>query len=200
MKIYIKENELKAMINKVISNLFKHKDELSYEVINESNSWASAMKKGAMGANGLRIEYSVEKTLYSPLNEAIDFEPGENEKGGIIVFSTEVNALSQSNNRFINWLKQKMMTLSNKINATRKIDKIANENNLVGWTIGKYLDGRYKAKNGKTYGKDSLSVMVVGVTFDTLIKIAESLCKSFTQESVLVKDFSSGRILFVNPD
>ena len=25
MKIYIKENELKAMINKVISNLFKHK-------------------------------------------------------------------------------------------------------------------------------------------------------------------------------
>lgn len=68
------------MINKVISNLFKHKNELPYEVINESNSWASAMKKGAMGANGLRIEYSVEKTLYSPLNEAIDFEPGKMKK------------------------------------------------------------------------------------------------------------------------
>ena len=37
------------MINKVISNLFKHKNELPYGVINESNSWASAMKKGAMG-------------------------------------------------------------------------------------------------------------------------------------------------------
>ena len=70
MKIYIKENELKAMINKVINNLFKHKNELPYEVINESNSWASAMKKGAMGANGLRIEYNIEKNIIQSIKRS----------------------------------------------------------------------------------------------------------------------------------
>lgn len=199
MTIKITENKLKEVIHSALLKVLS-KDNCKYECINEANSWASAMKKGAMGANGLNIRYSKEKTIFSPLNEAIDFEPDENKKGGIIVFSTEVNALKQSNNSIINWLKQKMMSISNRLNATKKIDKIATDNNLVGWTIGKYLDGRYKAKNGKTYGENSLSIMIVGVTFDTLIQIAEALCKSFTQEAVLVKDFSSGRILFVNPE
>lgn len=138
--------------------------------------------------------------LYSsfPLNEGIDFEPSYNEKGGIITFSTDVNAEKQSENKIINWLKQKMMTIQNRLNATKKIDKIAAENKLVGWTIGHYLDGRYTAKNGKQYGENSLSVEIIGVNFETLMKIAMELCSSFKQESVLLKDFSSGRVLFVN--
>jgi len=138
--------------------------------------------------------------IYSsfPLNEGIDFEPSEDEKGGIIVFSTDVNAEKQSENKLVNWIKQKMMTIKNRLNATKKIDKIAAANDLVGWTIGHYLDGRYTAKNGKQYGENSLSVEIIGVNFETLIKIAMELCESFTQESVLVKDFSSGRVLFVN--
>lgn len=138
--------------------------------------------------------------LYSsfPLNEGIDFEPSENEKGGIITFSTDVNAEKQSENKIVNWLKQKMMTIQNRLNATKKIDKIAAENELVGWTIGHYLDGRYTAKNGKQYGENSLSVEIIGVDFETLMKIAMELCASFSQESVLLKDFSSGRVLFVN--
>lgn len=138
--------------------------------------------------------------LYSsfPLNEGIDFEPSENEKGGIITFSTDVNAEKQSDNKIVNWLKQKMMTIQNRLNATKKIDKIAAENKLIGWTIGHYLDGRYTAKNGKQYGENSLSVEIIGVDFETLLKIAMELCASFSQESVLLKDFSSGRVLFVN--
>lgn len=138
--------------------------------------------------------------IYSsfPLNEGIDFEPSADEKGGIIVFSTDVNAEKQSENKLVNWIKQKMMTIKNRLNATKKIDKIAAANDLVGWTIGHYLDGRYTAKNGKQYGENSLSVEIIGVNFETLMKIAMELCESFTQESVLVKDFSSGRVLFVN--
>lgn len=139
--------------------------------------------------------------LYSsfPLNEGIDFEPSPNEKGGIIVFSTDVNAEKQSDNKVVNWIKQKMMTISNRLNATKKVDKIAVDNELVGWTIGHYLDGRYTSpKNGKQYGEKSLSVEIIGVDFETLMKVAMELCSAFSQESVLVKDFSSGRVLFVN--
>jgi hypothetical protein len=133
------------------------------------------------------------------INEGIQFEPSEDKKGGIIVFSTDVNAEKQSENRFINFLKQKMKTISNRLNATKKIDKIAAKNELVGWTIGHYLDGRYTSpKNGKQYGENSLSLEIIGVDFEKLYTIAMEICDSFSQESVLLKDFSSGRVLFVD--
>ena len=92
-----------------------------------------------------------------------------------------------------------MLTISNRFNATKKIDKIAAENDLVGWTIGHYFNGRYTSpKNGKQYGENSLSVEIIGVSFDQLVKIGMEICQSFRQESVLVKDFSSGRVLFVD--
>lgn len=154
---------------------------------------ASRYLSRAMTSEGKERLYA-----YSILGEGIDFEPSADQKGGIIVFSTDVNAEKQSENRVVNWIKQKMMTISNRLNATKKIDRIAAANELIGWTIGHYLDGRYTAKNGKQYGENSLSVEIIGVSFETLMKVAMELCSSFSQESVLVKDFSSGRVLFVN--
>ena len=48
------------------------------------------------------------------------------------------------------------------------------------------------------YGEKSLSVEIIGIDTDTLIKIAEQLCETFMQESVLVKDYSTGRVMFVD--
>lgn len=163
-----------------------------YECLNEAKSWSEGMKK-----NGFpKISFSEEKTLVS---EGIDFEPDEDKKGGIIVFSTDVNAVELSPNSLKNWLKKKVATFSNRFNSTKKIDKIADKHQLVGWTIGHYLDGRYKAKNGKKYGENSLSVEVIGIGFEKLLEIAEDICRDFKQESVLLQDFTSGRVLFVNP-
>lgn len=134
------------------------------------------------------------------ISEGIQFEPKENEKGGIIIFSTEVNAEELSDNKLINWFKQKFSSFKNKLFKNRKIDNIANKHNLVGWTIGKFLNGRYTAKNGKTYSENSLSVEIIGVSSDELIKIAEELCVEFIQESVLVKDYSTGRVMFVEAE
>lgn len=143
------------------------------------------------------IKINKDKILIS---EGIQYEPKENEKGGIIIFSTEVNAEELSDNKLINWFKQKFSSFKNKLFKNRKIDNIANKHNLVGWTIGKFLNGRYTAKNGKTYSENSLSVEIIGVSSDELIKIAEELCIEFIQESVLVKDYSTGRVMFVEAD
>lgn len=137
-------------------------------------------------------------TSYNGICEGIQFEPDEKEKGGIIVFSEEVNAIQLSSNKVINWLKQKVATIGNKINGRKTIDKIAKDNELIGWTVGNYLNGRYTAKDGTCYGEKSLSVEIIGVDTDTMIKIAEQLCTAFKQESVLLKDYSSNRILFVD--
>jgi hypothetical protein len=135
------------------------------------------------------------------IDNAIDWEVPDDEKGGIIVFSQEVNAVQLSQNKLVNWVKQKLSTFKNKTAGKATIDKIAQKHDLVGWTIGNFLKGRYTGKNGKVYSEDSLSVEIIGVPDDTLIQIGEELCRAFDQETVLIKFYSEkNRIAFVNGD
>jgi len=195
MAIKLFENAVKTAIEEINESELFNKFKL-YEIYNGKDG--GAYRASRYLAKSITSEGKT-PIFSSLLNEGIQYEPSENEKGGIIVFSTDVNAEKQSENKIINWLKQKMLTISNRLNATKKIDKIAADNDLVGWTIGHYLDGRYTSpKNGKQYGENSLSVEMVGVTFDQLVKIAMEICASFKQESVLLKDYSSGRVLFVD--
>ena len=194
MAIKIFENAVKKTIGEIEENQMFQGFKI-YEIYNGKSGGAYRASRYLAEA----IKSKPSKCLYSSLNEGIQFEPSPDKKGGIIVFSTDVNAEKQSDNKIINWLKQKMITISNRLNATKKIDKIAADNKLVGWTIGHYLDGRYTSpKNGKQYGENSLSVEIIGVDFEQLMKISMELCAAFRQESVLLKDYSSGRVLFVD--
>ena len=166
------------------------------------------MKVEKPGANG--NAYSSSKMLYNKIkineskiiatNEAIDWEVADDEKGGMIILSRTVNALPSSKNKAVNWIKQKVKTLNNKIFSNKKIDKVSQNHDLVGWTVGHFLDGRYTAKNGQTFGEDSISIELVGIDTDTLIDVATELCREFEQESVLVKCYNNGKIYFVNGD
>lgn len=144
------------------------------------------------------IAYNKNKVI--AVSEAIQFEPDSDHKGGMIIFSTEVNAESMSNNRLVNFLKQKFASFKNRLYSYKKIDNIANNYNLVGWTVGKFLSGRYTAKNGKTYSEDSLSVEIIGINTDELNNIAEDLCIEFLQESVLIKNYNENRIYFIDAE
>lgn len=154
-----------------------------YECINRADCWASAMLKGAMGANGLSIKYDRNKTLISCMDNSTDFQAKENERGCFIIFPTEVDSLKQSDSAIINWAKQNF--------------KSADGNRIIGWAIGKYLNGRYKDKDGNLFGRESLSVIIVGGSSDVLIKRAECLCESIMQAAFLLKDISSDRIWLV---
>lgn len=161
-----------------------------YDCINGADSWVSAMEKQARGASALKIEYSTKQTISSSTNEDIGFVPKGNRKGGFIVFPTAISALEQSEGVSVNRLKQEMMTISDRSDAT----------NHIGWAIGRYLKGKYEAKNGNIYGADSLSVLVAGVSDNALMEMAEILCDSLMQKAVLVKRLSSELILFVKPE
>lgn len=148
--------------------------------------------------NDLRVKGS--KTIYTSVQEGIEYEFEPNQKGGIITFSTDVNAENLSDNKLVNWVKQKVATFNNKLARNRKVDKISQKHNLAAWTVGKFLSGRYTAKNGKVFDEKSLSVEIIGIDSDELIQIAEELCVEFIQESVLVKDYSTNRIFLVNAE
>lgn len=167
-------------------------NELYNKVINENAYSASKYLYKAIRINPNKI---IDKSV---INEAIEFELTEDAQGGMIIFSTEVNAMELSTNKFLNWIKQKVESIKNKFKSYNKIDSLAKKYDLVGWTVGKFLNGRYTGRDGKIYDENSLSVEVVGIDSDTLIKLAEDLCREFNQESVLVKNYNTKKILFVN--
>jgi len=175
-KIIITENQLKDII---------------FECLNEAKSSIAGMKANSVNKF---LPISKERSIIS---EGIDWEVDNDIRGGTIVFSTDINAVQLHDNKFINFLKQKLATIKNRLNATKKIDAVANAHNLVGWTIGHNYDGRYKAKNGKNFGENSLTLDIVGVSDDDLIAIATDICKSFQQECVLLK-LISGKVYFIN--
>ena len=79
------------------------------------------------------------------------------------------------------------------------INDIPKCNDIFAWTVGKYLHGKYKAKDGTIFDENSISVELLNVSIDTIISFAEELCKEFSQETVLVKLYGEDRILFVKP-
>ncbi len=51
----------------------------------------------------------------------------EHYRGGVIVFSTDVNSLEVSKSKLFNWLTQKFKTINNKLFSKKKLNKVINK-------------------------------------------------------------------------
>lgn len=143
----------------------------------------------------------------SNLTERIRTEIGEGYKGGIIVFSTEVNANEASTNKLLNFIKKKLSTVKNTMtykskvsNVLKNYDAVNPEVKIIGWTLGTFVHGMYTAEDGSVYDEKSLSLELVGIPQKDLFKVAELICREFNQQSVLVKSYDTGRIVFINAE
>ncbi|MCM1220799.1 MAG: hypothetical protein NC548_40540 [Lachnospiraceae bacterium] len=131
-------------------------------------------------------------------------------KGGIIVFSLDVNAEKLSDNKIINKLKQFILTLKQRYSKNTIIDKIIRQFNgdetklvdekIYAYSVGNMFKGRYLSDNGQTFDEKSISVEVNGVSSSGILLLAEFLTKSFHQETVLVKDFNSDKIYLADSE
>lgn len=140
----------------------------------------------------------IQPNVESELTEEIDFE--FEEKGGVIVFSVNVNAVELSKNKLVRFVKNKIETITNILFKSSKINKVIKNNpEIYGVTIGNFVKGRYKAKDGSLYDESSLSVEIVGISSDVLNKFAEELAQEFKQETVLVKNYDENKIYLVKP-
>jgi len=121
-------------------------------------------------------------------------------RGGIIVFSTDVNAVQLSNNKVVNKVKQIITTFNNRFNRGKMIHNVVNKFNVgkdekIGaYSIGNFFKGRYVGDNGEQYNERSLSVEINGISSRHLLEFAELLAKQFMQETVLVKDLNNNKI------
>lgn len=180
---------------------------------NKSNNWKSIIPQlhnhiEAMAYNEKfpKVKASLNKTIKSYIFEDNNFKEIESytletpdKKGGIIVFSSDVNAEKLGENKIANWIKQKLLSLKQRIFHKNILKKILETNkDVLGYSIGNYFTGRYYDEiNKKFYDDHSLTVEIVGISQELLYEIAEEICKAFNQQSVLVKDCESGDIKFL---
>lgn len=134
----------------------------------------------------------------------------KNYKGGMIVFSIEVNAENLSDNKIINHIKQFVLTLKNRFTRNSILDKIVKKFNgdttklidekIYNYTVGKFFKGRYLSDDNHTFDETSTSIEVNGLSSSGLLLLAEFIAKSFKQETVLVKDFNKDKIYLADSE
>lgn len=184
--------DIKNFFNGVIKEFFKEKKHYIY-----GNSLNESIK-----LNGFSIkkenDIKCETTFFNTDGILTERKEEVENKGGIIVFSVDVNAVKQSENVLKNWFLRKVKTYQNIFQKKEKISKIIKQNEEVfGLTIGKFVTGRYRGTTGELYDESSLSIEIIGVTTEILDKVAMDVCKEFNQESVLVKNYDDNKIYFI---
>jgi len=92
-----------------------------------------------------------------------------------------------------------LQSIKNYILKNQKLTKVANQfDEVYAFSIGNFFKGRYKSTGGNTYDERSTSIEIIGIESKTLIQIAEEITREFNQQTVLVKDYTSGEIFLVN--
>ena len=142
------------------------------------SSYANAL---ANNQNKISVDVCKEKCLYvisniaeiRDLHESIDDRIVKDEyakymfngdKGGTIVFSTDVNSTTFSSNAIKNWLVQKFKTFLNRFTVKSFLNRLRLRENIKAWTIGQYFIGTYTGSDGKTYNEQSYALNIVDNT------------------------------------
>lgn len=162
----------------------------------------------SMKTQGLKFDTSNKKEEFSidldgQLIEAIDYEFPKEELGGIVTFSTDVNAMIPDGNTAFEkikvLIKRKLSTWINRLKKSKKIeDTVMKTYGITNVSIGNFFKGKYTANSGKIFDENSLSVEMIGIPESVLNDIARDLCKTFNQETVLVKNHINKSIYLVN--
>jgi hypothetical protein len=128
-------------------------------------------------------------------------------RGGIITFSTDVNAVEFDTNKIINFFKKVYKSIYNRFFAKSKVNNVINKYNdenveeyIGAFSIGNFFSGRYIGDSGKMFDEKSLSVEINGISTKALFYFAEEIAKEFEQETVLVKDLNADKIFLVDKD
>lgn len=141
-------------------------------------------------------------------NEQFGFEKYQ---GGIIVFATSVNSVidAAEKNKFKAFFKKLYYSVMNYvfkdktlINLIKKwnIEFGPNAENLIGgFSIGNFFKGRFiDPETNEVYNDTSATIELGGIPSELLLLFAIEVCKAFKQRNVLVKDFNTNKIFFVN--
>ena len=158
------------------------------------NSFCAALRN-----TNNNFDIGIDKVLFTVGEDVVnEDEQDEVGYGGAIVFSTDVNSVELSKWGFKNWLIQKWKTFTSRFKSMNILDKLRRKNDIYAWTVGKGFHDVYTGKNGKTFDENSLVLDIIGQKFTKVVKVAKEICEEFDQECVMVKDYETNQIYFID--
>jgi len=121
-------------------------------------------------------------------------------KGGIIVFSTDVNAVDISTTKILLWFKKKYHSFINRLMKNKKLNNIITtkfSEDIKGFSIGNFFKGRY-VENNKVFNEKSTSIEILGVPSEVLIRLATEIARDFNQSTVLLRDNNNSKNILID--
>ena len=112
-------------------------------------------------------------------------------KGGIITFSTNIDKPHLLPDTIADKIKQ-IVGAFNRQNPLNFIEEC-----IGAYSVGRFFHGRYIGENGEVYDENSLSVDVAGLGSISLVTFARCLAEILHQETALIKDLNTGKILLL---
>lgn len=199
----IKEKLLRQIIKEnIMKVLFETKQTTHWKEVKYFHPEGRNMPNGSHYQRGGYIQECKQNINSFILDEGVhNNQYGMSEyRGGIIVFSTDVNAIELDRNKLLNKIKQIIITYKNRLNRGSIIHNIVNKFNDKGgeyigaYSVGNFFKGKYVGDNGEMYNEKSLAVEINGLSSDSLLSVAEMIAQEFMQETVLVKDLNKNKI------
>lgn len=126
-----------------------------------------------------RSAYTLDEAVYGEQHGSAKF------KGGVVTFPADANAGQTSSE-----------TLAEAIGLF--IDSV--EELIGAYSVGNFFHGGYVGDNGEVYDGRSVSVEVNGLGSKSLVKLAGHIAQLLRQETVLVKDLNTEKILLVTSE
>lgn len=121
-------------------------------------------------------------------------------RGGIIVLTTDANAVESDPTKALNIFNQVIASYKNRFklrtvvhNAVNGFNANAGEH-IGAYSVGKFFKGKYVGYQGEIYNDESLSIEISGLSCESLLHIAEMTAQRFQQDTVLVKDLNNNKI------
>ena len=198
------ESMIKELVNKV-KNAFILK--IKRHEIKYFHPQGSEMPNGSYYQRGGFLKECMDNKNSFILGKAVHGEQYDsaNYRGGIIIFSTNINVIQMSRDDIANEIEQLIETFNQYLKksriTSRKTTNFNNKNDelIVAYSVENCFKGKYVSNNGGMFNEKSISIEINGLSSKSLFKLAEVICNVFRQETVLVKDLNNHKIfLFEN--
>jgi len=175
-----------------------------FREIKQFHPEGKSMPNGISYQRGEYARECIDNLQSFALNESMHGIQGgmKNYRGGIIVFSTDINVLN-GEKELENYKKKfsKLCeTIKNRALKYKKLEQIRNLFNknqgeqFYAYSVGHAFRGKYQSDDGKLYDENSVTFEINCISSESLLKLAELVAKSFAQETVLVKDLNNNKI------
>ena len=198
----IQENGLKQVITESIRKIISETNHANWTEVKYFHPQKQTMPNGSHYQRGGFIQECRENQNSFILDEGVYGNQYGMAKysGGIIVFSTDVNAVELDKNKIINKIKQVITTFKNRLKKDAIIHNVMNKFNDKGgeyigaYSVGNFFKGKYVGDNGEMYNERSLAIEINGLSSESLLKFAEMIAQKCMQKTVLVKDLNKNKI------